>query len=256
MRERQLWFRGVTSWSSLPDGELLSPKLDGKLRAGVAASAERFSAGDLDHFARLLPHREHWRLLPHLIEGAAFVDVEVGSSADELAVVGVLDAQGVRAFVGGRDLDEFPERAAAWKCLVTFNGYTFDVPALRRAFPSWEPPAAHIDLRHCFARLCEPGGLKKLEARLGFHRPPHLAALNGTDAIALWVAQKHGSPRALRRLVEYNLYDVFHLKPLAEMAYNRLLQRTGLPGVELPVTERGALLYDVSRAVEAACRGS
>jgi uncharacterized protein YprB with RNaseH-like and TPR domain len=164
----------------------------------------------------------------------------------------VLDAQGVRAFVRGRDLDEFPARAASWTCLVTFNGTAFDLPILRRAFPRWTPPLAHLDLRHAYARLREPGGLKQLEARLGLYRPPHLSRLGGLDAIALWQAQRAGEPAALRRLVEYNLYDTFHLKPLAELAYNRLIRRCGMPAPELPITERGALLYDVSRAVEAA----
>src|SRR5205807_1132822 len=72
-------------------------------------------------------------------------------------------------------------------------------------------------------------------------RPPCTRRLFSTD------------PAARRRLVEYNLYDVFHLKPLAELGYNRLLKRTGMPAVPLEVTDRGAMLYDVSRAVEAAC---
>jgi hypothetical protein len=36
------------------------------------------------------------------------------------------------------------------------------------------------------------------------------------------------------------------------MAYNRMLRRTGMPASPLEVTERGALLYDVSKAVERA----
>lgn len=251
LRERQLWARGVDRWEAVPpEGEVLSPRLDARLRAGVAESSARFAAGDLDHFARLLPPREHWRLLPHLIDSAAFVDVEVGSDPDRPTVVGVLDARGIHAFVRGRDLEAFPRRAAAWRCLVTFNGAAFDVPILRRAFPGWEPPAAHVDLRHVYARLREPGSLKALEARLGFFRPPHLSRLTGADAVRMW------RERDLRRLVEYNLYDCFHLRPLAELGYNRLLRRTGMPAPELPVTERGALLYDVSRAVEAAVGGA
>ena len=254
LRERQLWAKGVTGWDKLPAGDILSPRLDDRLRAGVKQSVEHFAAGDLDWFARLLPETEHWRLLPHLLADAAFIDVEVGSSPEELAVIGVMDAQGVRAFVRGKDLHEFPARAAAWRCLVSFNGLGFDVPAVRRAFPGWKPPAAHVDLHHAYARLKEPGGLKALEARLGMFRPPHLAKLSGRDAIALWGMEQRGDPAALRRLVEYNLYDVFHLKPLAELAYNRLLKRTGMPAEPIEVTERGALLYDVSRAVEAAVR--
>ena len=102
----------------------------------------------------------------------------------------------------------------------------------------------------------QKGGLKEVEANAGFFRPPHLAVLSGADAVALWRAQVQGDPAALRRLVEYNLYDVFHLRPLAELGYNRLLQRSRMPASELPVTDRGALLYDVSRAVAAACQAA
>ena len=253
MRERQLWQRGVRSWSEVPaQGEILAPALDEKLRAGVAESQDRLARGDFAYFARALPAVEHFRLLPQLLEGAACLDVEVGSEPGEVTVIGVLDKHGPHAFVRGRNLRDFRERAAEWTCLITFNGLSFDVPALKRCFPLWEPPAAHIDLCHLFRRLGEKGGLKKLEPRFGMFRPPHLAQLTGTDAVWLWQAQRRGDPAALRRLVEYNLYDVFHLRPLAELGYNRLVRRIGMTAPPLPVTERGALLYDVSKAVERA----
>jgi uncharacterized protein len=249
MRERQLWMRGVRSWEALPDGEVLAARLDEKLRAGVAESRERFGAGDLDFFARMLPETEHWRLLPHLIERSGFVDVE---TAEDVTVIGVLDADGPRCFVRGRDLHEFPSRAASWRGIVTFNGTAFDLPNLRRLFPGWQPPAAHVDLCILLRRLGESGGLKQIEPRLGLHRPPHLLPLCGTDAVWLWKAQREGDRTALRRLLEYNLHDAFHLRPIAEMAYNRIVRRARMPAPDLPVTERGALLYDVAKAVERA----
>jgi uncharacterized protein YprB with RNaseH-like and TPR domain len=112
----------------------------------------------------------------------------------------------------------------------------------------------HVDLKHVFQRLRDKGGLKEVEKRADFFRPPHLARLTGADAVALWRAQQDGDRRALERLVEYNLYDVFHLRPLAELGYNRLLRRTGMPAAPLPVTDRGAMLYDVSKAVAARLR--
>ena len=248
MRERQLWLAGVRSWSSVPSGDVLSPRLDGRLRAGVALSAERLAAGDLDFFARALPQTEHWRLLPQVLAGAAFVDIE--AAGERITVIGVLDRDGVASLTP----DRFLERARGWSALVTFNGAAFDLPILRRVFPSWAPPSVHVDLKHVYQRLREKGGLKALEPRAGFFRPPHLATLSGADAVALWHLQVAGDAAARRRLVEYNLYDVFHLKPLAELGYNRLLERTGMPAPPLPVSDRGAMLYDVSRAVEAACR--
>ena len=248
MRERQLWLSGVRSWSELPEGEILSPRLDGKLRAGVALSAERLAAGDLGWFGRALPQTEHWRLLPQVLEGAACLDIE--AARESVTVIGVLDRGGLASL----SPDQFLARARGWTALVTFNGAAFDLPILRRVFPSWEPPAVHIDLKQVYQRLREKGGLKQLEPRAGFFRPPHLAALTGADAVALWEMKQRGDPTAWRRLVEYNLYDVFHLKPLAELGYNRLVKRVGMPAPALPVSDRGAMLYDVSKAVEAACR--
>lgn len=250
LRERQLWFSGVRSWADVPPaGEVISPRLDGKLREGVALSARRLAEGDLEFFARALPQTEHWRLLPQVIDGAAFLDIE--AAGDKVTVAGILDGEGLISF--GGDLAGFRERARSWRALVTFNGAAFDLPILRRVLPDWTPPAVHIDLRHVYQRLREKGGLKELEPRAGFFRPPHLAALRGADAVALWHAQVRGDRGALRRLVEYNLYDVFHLRPLAELGYNRLLARTRMPAQPVPVSDRGAMLYDVSRAVAAAC---
>src|SRR5438067_4558004 len=222
LRERQLWFSGVRSWAEVPgEGDILSPRLDGKLREGVAASLRKLAECDLEFFGQALPQTEHWRLLPQVIEEAAFLDIE--AAADKVTVAGVLDADGLASFRG--DLSGLLERSRRWRALVTFNGTVFDVPILRRVLPEWKPPAVHVDLRHVYQRLRDKGGLKDIEVRVGFFRPPHLTALCGADAVALWHAQTQGDPAALRRLVEYNLYDVFHLRPLAELGYNRLIQR-------------------------------
>jgi uncharacterized protein YprB with RNaseH-like and TPR domain len=249
MRERQLWMRGIGGWDAFPAGEVLAPALDGRLREGIAESRTHLSMGDLAWFAERLPEAEHWRLLPQVIEDAGFLDVE---TADDVTVIGVLDRDGPHCFVRGRDLDGFPARAARWRAIVTFNGTACDLPHLRRRFPGWHPPSAHVDLCHALRRVGERGGLKDIEPRLGLYRPPHLARLGGEDAVWLWHAQRAGDPAALRRLIEYNLHDTFHLRPLAEIAYNRLVRRSRMPAPELPVSERGAMLYDVSRAVERA----
>jgi hypothetical protein len=250
LRERQLWLRGIRSWDEVPGGPVLSPRLDARLRAGIAESRERLAAGDLGYFAGALPGKEHFRILPHAIESAGFVDVEF---AEGLTVVGVLDSEGPRSFLRGPDLHGFPSRAAAWKMIVTFNGSASDLPHLRALFPAWTPPLAHLDLCHAFRRAGQRGSLKEIEARLGLSRPLRLEKPSLLEAAALWRAQREGNVAALRRLVEYNLTDAFHLRPLAEIAYNLLVRRLRMPAPELPVTDRGALLYDVSKEVARAC---
>jgi uncharacterized protein YprB with RNaseH-like and TPR domain len=194
----------------------------------------------------MMPTRERWRLLPAFEDDAAYLDIET-DGGDAVTAVAVLDRAGPRVFLRGRDLDAFPEASAGWKLLVTYNGLSFDVPVLRRAFPAWRPPPAHVDLRHLWARLGHRGGLKLLEEAQGIGRPPHLAGLGGWDAVLLWRRHLDGDRAALRLLVEYNLHDAVNLRTLAALGYNRIVERLGLPAVPVPVAYRGDFLYDMTR---------
>ena len=246
-RERQLWAAGVVRWEELPPAPAvtLSRRLDLRLHQAVAAARAALAAGDTARLAAMLPRRERWRLYPTFAEDAAFLDVE--TDGEELTVVGVLDRHGPRLFVRGRDLDDFPAATEGWKVLVTFNGLSFDVPVLRREFPAWRPPAAHVDLRHLWGRLGHEGGLKLLERTTGVGRPDHLDGVDGLEAVRLWRRHRAGEAGALRRLAEYNLYDVVNLKALMTLGYNRMLERHRLPGRPVDVWQRGEVLYDVSK---------
>jgi uncharacterized protein YprB with RNaseH-like and TPR domain len=141
---------------------------------------------------------------------------------------------------------------------VTFNGSSFDVPILRRAFPEWTPPAAHVDLRHALARLGHEGGLKAIEealdGELALARPPHLKGIDGWAACGLFRRGRDGDRRAMRLFCEYNLYDVVNLRTLAAYAYNALAAQEiatapalGDHVAPLPVPRRGDVLYDVTK---------
>jgi uncharacterized protein YprB with RNaseH-like and TPR domain len=248
--ESRLWDAGVRGWDDLPVGPLpvLGPKLAARLRDAVARAREALAAGDAEALARMLPRAERWRLYAAFAEDTAFLDIETDGT-DRITAIGLLDRGGPRVLLAGRDLGEFEAVAAGWKLLATFNGQAFDVPVLRRTFPRWTPPLAHVDLCHLWRRLGHAGGLKALELAEGLHRPPQLAGLTGLDAIRLWQAHLDGDGQALRLLCEYNLHDAVHLRTLMDRGYNRMLERLRLPGRPVQVAEPGDFRYDLSKAL-------
>ena len=245
--EARLWEAGVATWDDFPGGPevVLSARVDARVRAAIAAARAALEAGDAEALAAMLPRSERWRLYAAFARDAAFLDVE--TDGDALTAVGVLDAEGPRLFLAGRDLDRFPEASRPWKLLVTFNGESCDVPVLRRAFPGWRAPRAHVDLCRLWRRLGHRGGLKLLEQETGVGRPPHLAGLGGKDAVRLWRAHLAGDAAALRLFAEYNLHDAVNLRTLMDVGYNRMIERLRLPARPVEVSERGDHRYDMTK---------
>lgn len=256
-RERRLWQAGIARWDDLPGqpGAALPAPAHRALREAITAASAACAARDVDRLAAMLPPGERWRLLPAFGQDAAYLDIETCDDTvgfEGISAIGLLDRRGPRLFLGGRDLGAFPETARGYSMLVTFNGLSFDMPILRRAFPDWRPPVCHLDLRHLLARAGWEGGLKRIERALGLARPHHLRGVDGWNAMGLWRLGRAGDRAALRLFAEYNLYDVIGLPALAAIAYNALVDDVEDAAVRdaaprLPVPGRGDFLYDVSK---------
>ncbi|HLK89144.1 MAG TPA: ribonuclease H-like domain-containing protein [Polyangia bacterium] len=261
-RERRLWSAGVAAWSDLlaAPAPVGSGRAYSVLRVAVSDAMAALDRGDVARLARALPRSEHWRLFEAFGTDAAYLDIETGDDVwgrESISAIGFFDRWGPRLLLAGRDLHLFPELAGAWKVLVTFNGLSFDVPILRRAFPDWTPPACHIDLRHVLTRLGHRGGLKRIEEEidsLNLSRPWHLRGIDGWDACNLFRRGRDGDQEALRLFAEYNLYDVINLRTLMAYAYNAQAQVEISQAPELSarvpllsVPHRGDVLYDVSK---------
>jgi uncharacterized protein YprB with RNaseH-like and TPR domain len=256
--ERRIWSAGILRWEDLDAHPgVLGARTEARLRAAIAEASRHLAAGDADALAALLPRSERWRLYGAFGADAAFLDLEM--DGDGITAIGVLDRHGPRLFLAGErrqppgppgpiaTLEDFPDATRGWKLLVTFNGLSFDVPILERAFRGWRAPRAHVDLRQLWGRLGHQGGLKLLEHDTGVGRPANLHGLDGRAAVGLWRRHLDGDADALRLFAEYNLHDAVNLRTLMDLAWNELVERLRLPAPKVVVQERGDVRYDLTK---------
>jgi uncharacterized protein len=219
--EKKLWSAGIRTWEDFLERQRennLPGKNLGRLTPLVEDSLEAVRRRDVGFFGGRLKPGDQWRIYREFSAQAAFVDIETtGLSADfdQITVVGLLAGGTFRAFVQGRDLEQFPAFVSDFPLVITFNGARFDLPFLRRKFPGFRPHA-HIDLRYPLSKLGHKGGLKQIERKLGIVRPTHLREVDGYEAVRLWSEHRRGKAGALERLLEYCQHDVVNMKPLAE----------------------------------------
>ena len=175
-----------------------------------------------------------WRVFDSFKAKAVYLDIETSGGyqgVDEITVIGIYDGHTVQTFVNGINLDDFEIAIAEYELVITFNGSSFDLPIIRKWFPSISLPDGHIDLRFFLNKLGFKGGLKKIEKDFGLCRDSGIDGVDGYEAILLWNAYQRGDKTALDTLIQYNSADIVNLKPLMEIGYNEMKER--LLGTEI-----------------------
>jgi uncharacterized protein len=235
-KERDLWSRGFIDWDAFERGHPAGAWRDLIL--------ERL---DPERAASDLPAREAWRLAAEYAGATLFLDIEttgLSLEGDAVTCVGVSDGTSTRAFVRGVDLERFPDALEGVRLLVTYNGASFDLPVLARAFPEVDFSAFHhVDLRFPLRRLGLKGGLKGVERALGIDRPDELRGVDGFMAVRLWNAHRAGREGALETLVSYCLEDVVNLEPLLAHVYDGLSATLPIRIPALPRRERPVIAH-------------
>jgi len=232
-KEQMLWNAGISSWDLfLENGTIPGVSATKKEAADTVLdeAATRFRKGDTGHFARLLETKDHWRCYDEFKNRAIYLDIETTGTSNRapVTVVGMYDGKRMHTLVKGQNLTEDNLRAILGQAemIITFNGASFDIPVIERAFPGAVPDVPHLDLKHLLRRLGRVGGLKMIEREMGIERDLRIQYLTGQDAVYLWrLWQKHGTWNALETLKEYNSEDCVNLKTLADIACAEMTKR-------------------------------
>lgn len=229
--EERFWAQGLLTWNEL---EQNIPSLFGAKKASsIAAALEEGRAAaqeaEYGYFQARFKGSEMWRLLPAILKGPAadqiaYLDIETTGlgfppqcKSTTIAVYyrGQLHMEHDRA----RKAALLREIDADAKCLVTFNGGTFDLPFLRREF-ALRFSQAHVDLRFWLARLGFKGGLKSIQKSFPEVRQRDSMDIDGFDAVRLWRLHERGVPNALETLLTYNAEDTVVLEQLSRVGLN------------------------------------
>lgn len=219
--EERIRQRGIRDWSiALANPELLpfGPKRIGRLLRELKKCSKALENDELGWLIEQIPPREQWRILGHYFDRASYFDIETSglSYVDYITVIVCLHQGRLYRFVQGENLDDFLELLDEITLLVSFNGNSFDIPQLLKAWHIPKLPCPHLDLRwlcyHCGWR----GGLKQVEKTLGITRPIDLAGVDGAEAVWLWRRWHYDQDHAAReKLVRYCAGDVLVLLAVA-----------------------------------------
>jgi len=226
--ESSLWSAGIRSWEDFlcAAEPPVSAAKAGLIRQGLEQSMAALESGDAAWFASRLKTGNAWRLFPHFLPEAGYLDIETDGAAYPVVTAVALRHQGrLSTYVHGENMDDLADDLARVKVLVTFNGKCFDVPIIERVL-GFQCPKAHVDLRFVLKSVGAAGGLKACEKRYGISRR-ELDGVDGWGAVVLWREWlRTGDRRVLETLLAYNAADVLSLEVLLAHALDELLAAT------------------------------
>lgn len=233
IKEVDLWKSGILSWDEMIrrksfqlemfENEIVNSILENSVLA--------YARGDADFFAKTLSPTEFYRIALTFPEDVMFLDIETTGLSryyDHITLIGwsFLDEFGV--YYKGLEKKKLITAFQRAKCIVTYNGSLFDLPFIRHEFPDLNIPICHIDLRFFAKRFGFTGGLKKVEKQIGFERSEEAKNMSGEIAPILWHRYKEGDLRSLKRLIDYNRFDIDGMKLLLDVCIEKSIVKVPL----------------------------
>ena len=225
-QEKKLWKQGITTWEAYERHFDCQLSLFDSKESTFSESRYKLEKDDTPFFSERLPVSEYFRIALDYPEDTLFLDIETTGSGyrfDQITVVGWSLGQDFGFYIDGDDPTPMLEAINKSKAVVTFNGSTFDLPIVRKAFPEASFPTCHLDLRFMARRAGLKGGQKRIEKAIGMYREDDILDMTGMQAPLLWHEYQQGNEEALRTLVRYNYADVYGMKVILDYLIQEIL---------------------------------
>ncbi|MFQ5621007.1 MAG: ribonuclease H-like domain-containing protein [Candidatus Nanoarchaeia archaeon] len=229
--EQNIWKQGIHDWKTFIETKSINGMAQNRkaIHNLTLKKAERnLLVNNIEFFKTIFPTQEHWRLYDRFQDEALYLDIETSGYNHDITVIGMYDGNKTMTMVKGQNLDKglLLDTLQKYKLLLTFNGSSFDLPAIQRYF-NININMPHIDLRHVCSKIGLNGGLKNIEKEIGIQRHEDIDGISGGDAALLWRKYKAtGNRRFMELLVQYNEEDIINLEPLAKQAISQLWNQT------------------------------
>lgn len=189
----------------------------------VYRSLRALQEKDASFFLDRLESKEYYRVAYSFPQDVMFLDIETTGLSrvyHYITCIGwIIDGQ-YNCWIQGTEPEPFLKAFRKAKLIVTFNGTMFDCKFLDHCFGTEDfSQKPHLDLRYFCKRFGLSGGQKKIEQLIGFVRPDSLKETDGKEAIALWYSFLFGEQKALKKLIEYNYYDLCGMTHLLDEVF-------------------------------------
>jgi len=225
--EQAIWAQGITNWDQFLEAKEI--KGISKTRKSfydkhIKRAKEEKKNKNTEFFNTFFQQKERWRLFEEFKHECCYLDIETSGSTKDITVLSIYDEEQMVTFVKGKNLDKQALLFILnnYKMIVTFNGASFDIPALEK-YLGIQFHQLHFDLRYPLQQLGYTGGLKSIERQLDIRRESD--GMKGIDAVHQWRQYFAGNhEQFLMNIIQYNQDDVHSLPFLADYGVKKLSQ--------------------------------
>lgn len=238
-KEKALWDSGIVKLSQLREKYFSHQmKLFEDYNDITTEMEIALQNNDVDFFLDKLPSSELFRAALTCYKEVMFLDIETTGLSrwySYITLIGWIINGEYKCLIKGNSPKDFFDDLDRAKVLITFNGSIFDIPFIKKEYQVANLSHAHIDLRFFSKRFGYTGGQKQIERTLKIRRPNGIGDIDGKEAVVLWYKYLSGELKSLRKLIQYNYYDIVGMQKIFDKIIEKHIKKKEIPDYDAPI---------------------